>query len=314
MNRLERECLAGSLVMHTLLLVVVVVASGFASRTKPAAMEEITLLTFIPDVLVDQPISGGGTPQTVPATPPPGLPAAPRTPPPAPEPEPEPPPKVEPRKAVEPAPSPRTPAPQPKPPEPKREPKSEPKAEAPSSPTGERAPAPRKIEPNLKPTTRPADQAKAERERAAKAEAARAEAEAQRLAGIRQQRVDRIVSGLQQNLSGTTSVSVPGTGGATYASYRSYVDLVYRTAWAPLKPREASQRSASVLVRVVIAKDGSIISSRITKPSGNAALDQSVRGALDRVRTIGRPFPEGARDTQREFDISFTLESTGGGG
>jgi hypothetical protein len=60
MNRLERECLAASLVMHTLLLVLVVVGSGFASRHK--AVEEVPLLTFIPDVLVDAPVSGGGTP------------------------------------------------------------------------------------------------------------------------------------------------------------------------------------------------------------------------------------------------------------
>ncbi|MCZ7637374.1 MAG: TonB C-terminal domain-containing protein [Verrucomicrobia bacterium] len=162
--------------------------------------------------------------------------------------------------------------------------------------------------------TRPPDRAKADRERAEARERERAEAESRRLAEIHGQRVNRLVTGLQQNLSSSTSVTVPGTGGATYASYSSYVDLIYRTAWAPLKPRETTEASASVLVRVVIARDGTVISSEIRRRSGNAALDQSVRATLDRVRTIGRPFPEGARDSQREFDIEFNLQSAGAAG
>jgi TonB family protein len=150
-----------------------------------------------------------------------------------------------------------------------------------------------------------------DREEAAARERAQAEAEARRRAEIRGQRVNRLVAGLQQNLSSSTSVTVPGTGGATYASYSSFVDLIYRTAWAPLKPREAAEANASVLVRVVIARDGTVVSSDIRRRSGNGPLDQSVRAALDRVRTIGRPFPEGARDAQREFDIEFNLQSTG---
>ena len=310
MNRLERECLAASLVMHTLLLVVVVVGAGFASRHR--STEEVALLTFIPDVLVDAPVMGGGTPQNQPATQPPALPPAsppsppqqPRLEPPRPDPEPLR--KPEPRKPAEDPPPRQQPAPKAREPEPAPEPAT--------SPDGELPPPKRKIEPNLKPVTRSADRGKAERDRAAKEQAARAQAEAQRLADIREQRVNRIVSGLQQNLSGTTSVSTPGTGGATYASYTSYVDLVYRSAWAPLKPREIADRTASVLVRVVIARDGSVVSKDIRKHSGNAPLDRSVQAALDRVRTIGRPFPEGARDAQREFDIAFTLESTGAAG
>ena len=310
MNRLERECLAGSLVMHTLLLVLVVVGAGFASREKP--QETVQLLNFIPDVLVDAPIMGGGTPQTEPATQPPALPPTQPAPPPPqprvepPPPDPEPPRKPEPRKPVqEPAPK-KQPAPKAREPEPAPEPDK--------SPDGELPPSKRKIEPNLKPVTRSPDQGKAERERAAKAEAARAQAQAQRLADIRQQRVNRAVTGLQQNLSSTTSVSVPGTGGATYASYKSYVDLVYRSAWAPLKPREVNDRTASVLVRVVIARDGKVLSRSVRKTSGDAALDRSVQAAINRVDTIGRPFPEGSRDAQREFDIVFTLESTGSAG
>lgn len=288
MKRLERECLAASLVLHTVLLVLLVVGSGFSARERPT--EEVTLLTFIPDHLTDSPFQGGGSPSPPPAQPAPPVvtPPAP-APPPSPAPEPRTPPRVEP---------PPKPAPAPKKPEPAPEP----------------APPPRRIEPSLKPVTRPPDRTQVDREQAAARERAQEEAQTRRLAEIRGQRVNRLVTGLQQNLSSSTSVTVPGTGGATYASYSSYVDLIYRTAWAPLKPRETTDANASVLVRVVIARDGTVISSEIRRRSGNAALDQSVRATLDRVRTIGRPFPEGARDSQRDFDIEFNLQSTGAAG
>jgi TonB family protein len=170
---------------------------------------------------------------------------------------------------------------------------------------------------NLKPVTRAPDRSRAEREKA-EAEAAetarrRAQDEARRVAEARQNQLSSTIGALRTGLSGSTSVSVPGTGGATYASYTSFVDLVYRTAWAPLKPRETGDRSLSVLVRVVIARNGEVVDSAITRRSGNAALDRSVQTVLDRVRTIGRPFPEGARDDQREFHIEFNLESRGNG-
>jgi TolA protein len=155
--------------------------------------------------------------------------------------------------------------------------------------------------------------AKAEARAAAEAEA-RAVAEAQRMQVIRSQRFNGAIAGLQKGLSSTTSVSVPGTGGATYASYGQFVDLVYRAAWAPFKPQETGDKSASVMVKIIIGRDGRVISSEIVRRSGNAALDKSVRSALDRVRTIGRPFPEGATDEQRQFDIEFNLESRGGAG
>jgi TonB family protein len=287
MNRLERECLAASLVAHTVLLVVLVVGAGFSAPEKPS--EEVTLLTFIPDHLTDSPFQGGGSPSPPPAQPtPPVVPPPAHPPPPAPEPEPKPPPRVEPPPQSKPAPKPPAPEPVPEP-----------------------APPLRRIEPSLKPVTRPPERTRVDREEAAARERAQAEAEARRRAEIRGQRVNRLVAGLQQNLSSSTSVTVPGTGGATYASYSSFVDLIYRTAWAPLKPREAAEANASVLVRVVIARDGTVVSSDIRRRSGNGPLDQSVRAALDRVRTIGRPFPEGARDAQREFDIEFNLQSTG---
>ncbi len=306
MNRLQRECLAASLVFHTGLLVLLVVGAGFTSGRKTDTVE-VPILTFFPDTLVDSPIVGGGNPPSQPPRQPPNQPPSqPPAQPEAPPPRPTEPAKAEP--AVEKDVSPPKVA----------EAKRAPSASAPdpnlTSPTGEK-PAPRhKIEVNLKPVEISAAEARAQRERAAAAAQARRQAETQRLAERQRSRVAGVVGALEDNLSSGTTVSVPGTGGATYASYTSFVDLIYRRAWAPLKPRETGDTGASVLVRVVIARDGAVISDRITKRSGDAALDKSVQAALDRVRTIGRPFPDGAKDTQREFEIEFNLESRGGAG
>lgn len=278
MSRLHRHCFLASLLGHTTLLVLLVVSAGF-STARPPQTEEVVLLTFIPDRLVDAPVVGGGTPPTAP---PPATRQPVITPPPPPQAAP--------------------PKPQPKPEPPK------------TSPTGEKpAPEPRrKIEVNLNPVVRQPE--KAARNRARENAEARRRAEAERLAQVRQSQVARVVENLSRNLTSSTAVSVPGTGGATYASYTSYVDLVYRQAWAPLKPREISERALTVVTRVVIARNGDVVLSEIKRRSGHEAMDRSVRAVLDRVRTIGRPFPEGAQDAQREFEIEFHLEPTPGTG
>ncbi|MCZ7637373.1 MAG: hypothetical protein M5U12_15875 [Verrucomicrobia bacterium] len=61
MKRLERECLAASLILHTVLLGVLVVGSGFSARVPPT--EEVTLLTFIPDYLTDSPFQEEARPR-----------------------------------------------------------------------------------------------------------------------------------------------------------------------------------------------------------------------------------------------------------
>jgi TonB family protein len=59
-------------------------------------------------------------------------------------------------------------------------------------------------------------------------------------------------------------------------------------------------------VTVTIARDGTVISASLTSPSGNAAFDQSIRAALDRVRQVP-PFPPGAREDRRTVIINFNL-------
>ena len=241
MSRLQRKCFLASLLGHSALLVLLVVSAGF-STARPPQTEEVVLLTFIPDRLVDAPVVGGGTP---PSAPPPAAREPVLTPPPKPAPQ-----------------------PPPQPVKPKPQPESEPPK---SSPTGEKpAPEPRrKIEVNLKPVVRQPETAA--RDRAREEAEARQRAEAERLAQVRQSQLARTVEKLSRNLTSSTAVSVPGTGGSTYASYTSYVDLVYRQAWAPLKPREISERALTVVARVVIARNGDVVLSEI-KPGENLGM------------------------------------------
>ena len=58
----------------------------------------------------------------------------------------------------------------------------------------------------------------------------------------------------------------------------------------------------------VVRGNGNVIDSKLLKPSGNTALDRSVKRALDRVRFVA-PFPEGSLDPQRTFTINFNLKS-----
>ena len=63
-----------------------------------------------------------------------------------------------------------------------------------------------------------------------------------------------------------------------------------------------------VKAKVTIAREGGIISARIISPSSNRALDKSVQRVLDEVKTIGKSFPDGAKEDQRVFTINFSLK------
>ena len=68
MNRLQRHCFLASAATHGLLLLLLATGAGFVAARKPPA-NTMTVLTFIPDKLVDAAIAGGGEPE--PAPPPP---------------------------------------------------------------------------------------------------------------------------------------------------------------------------------------------------------------------------------------------------
>jgi TonB family protein len=98
----------------------------------------------------------------------------------------------------------------------------------------------------------------------------------------------------------------PGGGGEVYASYDQVVKSIYWHAWAP--PEDTASDEAVTKVTVTIASDGSVLSARIIRASGDASVDRSVQRTLDRVTFIA-PFPEGAKEKQRTYTINFNLKA-----
>jgi TonB family protein len=101
-----------------------------------------------------------------------------------------------------------------------------------------------------------------------------------------------------------------GNGGASYASYEAWVLTVFDNAW--VAPEDATSEDATVKVSVTIASNGTVISKRIIQRSGDPAVDASVERTLERVTTMGRPFPEGAKDKQRSYIIPFNMKTKRG--
>lgn len=288
MSRLEKKCVIASAGCHLLLLLIIVFGSAFvfSRREKP---EDFQVLTVIPDITTDKPFSGGGTPDVKP--PPPAVPR--------PEPAPAPPtikpePKSEPKKIE-------TPEPEPTP-----RPVARARSEVPDVvDTKPKKPALPDVSTELvsrKPEAKP----KRPRSTTSESDAA---AEAKSLADARRRSREfrDVIRSLKEGATDAENVGVPGTGGGpSYANYRQAVYSIYLQAWLP--PDSVTDEAASAIATITIARDGSVISSRITRSSGNAAVDVSVQRTLDRVRFIA-PFPEGAREERRTYFLEFNLKA-----
>ena len=113
------------------------------------------------------------------------------------------------------------------------------------------------------------------------------------------------IKSMRNQLSAAINVNVAGANAAAFTSYANFVVGVYRRTWEPLIPSGLA-RSRIAKVSVTIRRDGRVLSARIIRKTGDAALDRSVQRALDRVKTIGKSFPAGSKDLQRTFTLDFT--------
>ena len=199
-------------------------------------------------------------------------PAAPVAPPPAPPPPKPTPPKPEPKKIQL--------KPKPKPIPPKPKPKSKPKSKPKPKP---------KIKVNLNSNVRKPDarNTKAQKEAAKQREA-----------------LNRSLNKLDTKLSDRTAVNVP-LGRYASANYESLIRRKYMDA--TIHPGAISGDPV-VKVRLVIARNGRVISARITSQSGLASWDRAVQKALDRVKFI-KPFPESMKGSQQTFNLNFNSRS-----
>lgn len=273
MNRLQKKCAIASAGVHLLLVVILLVGPGFlGSREKPIQQRYIDI---IPPNVIEGTFVGGGNPQ---AKPPPSTPA------PAPHPDP-------------------TPAP----PQPQRQTQDQPAKLPPEAlQVHQRLPkvsttlVTRSPDAKSKTTQTTDDDAKAQ----AKAEAkARADA-ATRAAGFR-----TAVQNLREGLSSGTSIDVPGPNGEAYAGYDIVLQSIYKARYdqALAGAGDIARGTVQVETTVTIARDGNVLRHRIVTRSSNAALNELVGRVLDQVTFI-RPFPEGAKDSERTFNIVFDLK------
>ena len=282
-KRLQKKCLVVSASLHLLLVLVLLIGPAFLARSSKTV--DLPILDFVPLKTVDALVSGGGSRTG-------GLP-----PPPAP-----------------PAPTPPAPAPTPPPPAPTPTPEAV-KPEAVKPP----APAPESLEVSTKKkreisttlVTRqfdPKADAKAKADAQAK-EDARITTERRRLAAA----IGGAASRLSSEMSGGTSIELkgPGGGGVPYANFLQAVKTVYENAW--IVPDGVTDDSATTGASVTIARDGTVVSSKITRSSGNAEADRSVQRTLDRVR-FAAPLPDDAKENQRTVDINFSVRAKRGMG
>lgn len=140
----------------------------------------------------------------------------------------------------------------------------------------------------------------------AKAAAAAAAAQ-RRTANEISQAFSGLASAISKGTSKATVIDLPGQGGgAAFADYRSVLFSAYYNAWTT--PDNVENDLAAVEVKVVVARNGSIISATITKKSSESAVNRSVQRALEAVSKLP-PFPEGATDDQRSFRLIFNLKA-----
>jgi TonB family protein len=291
MNRLQKKCLIATAGFHLLLVLVILFgAAFFTSHPKP---DETQLLTVIPANLIDAAFNSGVKAAQLPAPTPVVQPLAPQPTPTPPQPQP----------VV----TPPTPAPQPTPtlvekvkefftPEtPKLPPDDTELVEKPAKPQ------PHKINVDL--TKHVVRTVPKETPDTSEADDAR---EAKRLAKARAKAIANAARAIKENSSSATTVEMPGAGSVSYANYASVVKSIYEQAWTP--PDDTSSDDANTKVSVTIGSDGTVISSHVLDPSGDARVDGSVQRTLDRVTFIA-PFPDGAKEKQRTFIINFNLKA-----
>jgi TonB family protein len=301
MTRLQKKCFMFSAGMHGLLLVVLVASSAFSAKP---AVESQPILTMIPANIVDRATAmpAGATPRPQPA-------------PPAfqpPQPAPQvvlPPPPVPPTVTQPPAPSffhrlfhPDTP----------RE-TTEP---LPLDKEGESTPKPTRKKPHeVVPTFTPAKEVAKNK----KIQAEDAEAESAAARHTQNRRLKEIARTLGDvartvKTSGApgTAVDMPGQNdGPAFADYKTVIYNYYYHAW--VVPDSVANNLAATDVKIVVARDGTILSSEIINRSGERALDTSVERVL-RVVTKLPPFPAASQDQERTFLLRFDLTAKEGSG
>jgi len=289
MNRLQKKCFVASAGAHLLLALILFIGPGFVpTHSKP---DDLAILNFVPLKTVDELVApGGGNPNAKQQAAPPVQPPKPQ-----------------------PAVTPPTPAPQPAPekvqePDPPKDVQPAKRQEDSVDLSKDRPTKKIEINTNLISRKRQTDaENKAKEEAQAKAEAKAAADARRRLA----RQIGLAADHIGSELSGGTSVEMlgPGGGGVPYANWRQAVKSDFSNAW--LLPDGVVDDEATSVASVTIARDGTVLNSKITQFSGDKVVDSSVQAALDRVQHTA-PLPDTAKEDKRTVTINFNVRAKRG--
>lgn len=151
-----------------------------------------------------------------------------------------------------------------------------------------------------------AKQRAADEERALSVAAAKAEQQAQL---IRVAKMKSILGGIQGGLSSPVDIHIDAGGGPNALAFLNYGQMmvrIYEQMW--LVPPNLGDSLSVVGVTVTVARNGRVLEWDLRKPSGNSAVDKSVRETLQKVIQF-EPFPASFREPQRTFNIDFNLKA-----
>jgi outer membrane biosynthesis protein TonB len=278
MNRLHKKCFIASAGTHLLLMVILFVGPAFLSeKSKPT---EIQTINFIPENLVLASVAGGGNPRAATRPPPPPTPATPISPPEQRQQQ------VDPPKTVE-----------------TKQNKSDPES------LEIKEHKPRLPVVNTKVVSRNSEKSKKQTQPSKTDTREREFADATRQADAFK-KAARSLGNSAPSATITDADFGPGGGGPTYASYASWVQTVYLGAWVP--PDSTDSSAAIARASITIANDGSVVSYRLIGKSGDRDVDDSIQRTLERVTTMGRPFPDGMKEKQRTYILRFDLKAKQG--
>lgn len=274
-RRLQKKCVVAATGFHLLLLAVLLFGAAFF--TGDDAQRDLQMVEiFDINKLIDAPFVGGGTPEAKPPPPAPPVPPKPVEPP-----------------TTKPEAAPKTEDSEPEVKEVKQ-PKNESLEVTPKKPH----------KPAINLTVKKAQPGKKNSSQAQKSNSS-ADTQARENA----QAFSSTIRSLRDNLSPGTTVGIPGAGGEAYAGYENVLQSIYQRQYdveLSNAPDVADSRT-EVEVSVTIARDGTVRASRLTKPSGNAALNKLVQRVLNKVTFIA-PFPARSKDQERTFNIIFDLK------
>jgi TonB family protein len=276
MDRLSKKCVIASGIVHGTLVLVLIVGPAFLGSNEQK-FDPKEIIDFVPYKTIEDSISGGGRPD-VPNVPPPA--------------------QIQPeRQSAPPA------------------QRDTPKIEEPKVEQSKDTPKVDKRDPESLEVVKPKPANKIVLKRintntTTQKEIAKAEAKVAREAeDKRQKEISNNLSGaLTKIRTGTSSGGVqielrgPGGGGIPYAGFNQALASTYMRNW--IAPSDSADSGAKVIAAITLSRDGKVITSRITKGSGNADLDKSVQEALDKVSFVA-PFPESVKDAQKTFYLEF---------